>query len=359
MPDPLPESIHYTSIPGSIGRSLGFAEAELGEFDEEYILEEIERELRSIGVQPIRLGWGGALVRQLVEAPPPLLWNLNSGVLGGVRTAQVACLCEMLGISLVGPGAWTAGLVQDKTATYAFLAATDIEVASPAGLLLAGLDDVELLARLPSSGACVIKPNNDESSRGLIFVPEGSAHERLVDLAANAILDWGAVRLEAYIPGHDISANAAVDETGNLMPLEPLLIEHGLPIYDGDAKARMSHRTRPLRELNSGAADRIRAQVAQLCTALRFQHYARFDFRWNPADGSIVFLEANYCPSFDIADDFAASARASGVDYRKMLTHILGAAERDRAKYRWFNELPNSVRRAWKPTDLAEFVRAS
>ena len=355
----LPSTVHYTSIPGSIGRKLGFAEDELGEFDEDDILLEIEEDMRAIGVEPVQLGWGGELVRQLLEAPPKLLWNLNSGVLGPGRTAQVACLCEMLGIPLVGSGSWTASLVQDKTATYGFLNAYGPKVCSPQGRLLTGLEDIQSLVAAPFPGPYVLKANNDESSRGLIFVPAESAWEAVLELVAHSISDWGAVRLEGYISGLDISANAAVDETGEIAPLEPMIVEHASTVYGGREKALMSHVATPLRDFDAGAADQIRSQVAQLCAALRFRHYARFDFRWDPVNGRAFFLEANYCPSFERNDDFAKSGQASGLSYRELLSRILSAAEHDRESERWFHELPGSVRQAWTPEKLVEFVRGS
>lgn len=354
----LPRVIHYTSIPSSAGRALGFGEHELGEFDDDRDLLDIEQVVRDLGVEPIRLGWGGDLVRQLVEAPPPLVWNLNSGVLGGVRTAQVAALCEMLAIPLVGSGSWTASLIQDKTATLSYLDGLDLGICTPRGLLVAHSDDLRLLAERPFDGPYVLKPNNDESSRGLALLDAELGWPDVVERVVASLHDWGPVRLEQFVAGVDVSANAAVDDTGRLVPLEPIVVDHGAAVYGGPQKARMSHSSRPLRSRHQVLAAHVEATVAKLCRALRFRHYARFDFRCDLDAGIAVFLEANYCPSFEPRDDFAVSAHAAGVNYSELVRRVLCAADTDRASSAWFRSLPNPIRKTWDdPAALAAHIR--
>jgi D-alanine-D-alanine ligase len=353
----LPKIIHYTSIPASAGRDLGFGEDELGEFDDDGDLLAIEQSVRDLGVQPVRLGWGGTLVRQLVDSPPPLLWNLNSGVLGGARTAQVAALCEMLAIPLVGSGAWTASMVQDKSATIAYLAGLDLGIGVPRGMLIVDEDDLHRLSSPPFEGPYVLKPNNDESSRGLEFVGAANGWGDLIGRATTKLGAWGPLRLEQFVAGVDVSANAAVDADGHLVPLEPVVVEHGATLYGGTEKARMSHAARPLRRTHPELARQVKSTVATLCRVLRFSHYARFDFRCDLEAGAVVFLEANYCPSFEPEDDFAVSARAAGVSYAQLLERVLRTAEADRAASEWFRGLPSHVRRTWIPADLAAHVR--
>jgi D-alanine-D-alanine ligase len=353
---PLPERVHYTSISCSEGRRLGFGDDELGEFDDDETLAQIEAALADLGVEAIRLGWGGALLEELVRSPPGLLWNLNSGILGEVRTAQVAALCEMLAIPLVGPGSWTAGLVQDKTATHAFVAQSGVAITSPQGVLISEEGDVGPRGR-PFAGPYILKPNNDESSRGLEFVDGDVSWSRVVDSIVRGIRTWGPIRLERFVKGLDVSANAAADGGGHLIALEPMVVDHGATVYGAAEKTRMQHRLVPLRELHESMANSVMGLVDKLSRILRFRHYARFDFRCDLQSGSIVFLEANYCPCFDRSGDFALAAAASGIGYDQLLSRILADAERDARANSWFANLPAGVRKAWRAEDLAAHIR--
>ena len=158
-------------------------------------------------------------------------------------------------------------------------------------------------------------------------------------------------------PGVDVSANAVVDMHGALIPLEPLVIEHGAKVYSGVDKARMSYEMTPMKARHPALAIKIRGLVSNLCRALRFRHYARFDFRCDLETGAIIFLEANYCPSFAPDDDFAVSASASGLSHHELLKRVLCSADADRSASIWFEELPGSVKKIWNPDSLASLVR--
>ncbi len=56
--------------------------------------------------------------------------------------------------------------------------------------------------------------------------------------------------------------------------------------------------------------------------ALSLSGYARIDFRMRP-DGSVFVLEANANPNLSLGEDFAQSARATGVDYGELLGRIM------------------------------------
>jgi len=56
--------------------------------------------------------------------------------------------------------------------------------------------------------------------------------------------------------------------------------------------------------------------------ALSLSGYSRIDFRMRP-DGSVFVLEANANPNMSLGEDFAQSARATGVDYGELLGRIM------------------------------------
>ncbi|HTE05165.1 MAG TPA: D-alanine--D-alanine ligase, partial [Planctomycetota bacterium] len=56
--------------------------------------------------------------------------------------------------------------------------------------------------------------------------------------------------------------------------------------------------------------------------ALGLSGYARLDLRLT-ADGQVHVIEANPNPNLEAAEDFAASAKAAGLAYPKLIQRIL------------------------------------
>jgi D-alanine-D-alanine ligase len=57
------------------------------------------------------------------------------------------------------------------------------------------------------------------------------------------------------------------------------------------------------------------------------------DFRVTP-EGQVYVLEANANPNLETAEDFAASARASGVSYPELLERLMDLGLKYRAQWR-------------------------
>jgi D-alanine-D-alanine ligase len=67
--------------------------------------------------------------------------------------------------------------------------------------------------------------------------------------------------------------------------------------------------------------------------ALGMSGYARMDFRVTP-EGQVYVLEANANPNLETAEDFAESARASGVSYPELLERLMDLGLKYRAQWR-------------------------
>lgn len=293
----------------------------------------LDSALRQLGVEPVRLSANDGLVRELLDGRPPLLWNLNSGLHGLCREAQIPSICEMLRIPLVGSGAWTAFLTQDKTLTSEWLKNRRFPVLSPEGIVVLSASDVQATSFPSLKGPWLVKPNNEDSSRG---VDAGAVCNTLDELVCRTlkILDrWGPVRVERFVPGFDISANLSCDEEGGLIPLEPVMIESEVGIDTGAMKNRLPaaplRSRKPLSDFSTTLRDSLMLITPSLGYMLRFRHYARFDFRFNPDDGKLYFLEANICPTFEPDDDFAYGADLRGISFLDLLRRTLVAAWSD------------------------------
>jgi D-alanine-D-alanine ligase len=78
------------------------------------------------------------------------------------------------------------------------------------------------------------------------------------------------------------------------------------------------------------ALDRLSRRMYR---ALGMSGYARMDFRVTP-DGKVFVLEANANPNLEAAEDFAESARASGIEYAELLERLMTYGLHYKAEWR-------------------------
>jgi D-alanine-D-alanine ligase len=81
-------------------------------------------------------------------------------------------------------------------------------------------------------------------------------------------------------------------------------------------------RTTAAQALPEGMAAYFDKLAKRIYRALSLSGYARIDFRMRP-DGSVFVLEANANPNLSLGEDFAESARATGVEYGPLLGRII------------------------------------
>ncbi len=327
MQTSLPSVLYYTTITEVEGIKAGYTPAECGEFDYVEDLLDFERALRSLGIEPRRLGYGAALVDDLLTIRPPLLWNLNSGLIGEVREAQVPSLCEMIGIPIVGPGAWNAALTQDKSLCSLWVKHKVPGIEVPKSLHIMSGDDVSgKVEKLIWPATYIIKPNNEDSSRGLDDECLQSTPRGVCEQILKILTEWGSVRVEEYIDGYDVSANLACKVGGDLLALEPVRLSTARGVYDEPSRLAGGFERSCLKESDPQLAARIKELAMAIGHACRFHEYARLDMRVQAKTGEVFFLEANITPSFDINGDYVFGALALGLTFKELLQNILSSA---------------------------------
>jgi D-alanine-D-alanine ligase len=89
-------------------------------------------------------------------------------------------------------------------------------------------------------------------------------------------------------------------------------------------------------DLPPGVEWQLDRLARRIYRALHLSGYARIDFRMR-ADGSLFVLEANPNPNLAREEDFAASAKAAGIDYKALLERIMRLGRNYRAEWRTFN----------------------
>lgn len=324
------DKLHYTTVTHEVGLSAGFLETELAEFDGDIEIAEFEAAVEALGIEPIRLDYDGdgrSLLNSINMHAPRLLWNMNSGLWGKTREAQVPVLCEFLKIPFTGSGSWTAFLTQDKYLSYLYVERYLNEdlVVPPYALL----DTSGSLKGNFFSGPYIVKPNNEGSSRGIGPNNPFANFDDAFKEAYHLLPKWGNMLIQQYVEGVDVSANLTCDIAGRLIPVEPLVVETGTPFFTMEAKttAYQSIKYTLLRDLvENELANRVMSMASWLGRVFEFRHYARFDLRVNLETSTVYFIESNLCPSFDSEDDFATACRYSHIEQQDILHNTIRAA---------------------------------
>jgi len=105
--------------------------------------------------------------------------------------------------------------------------------------------------------------------------------------------------------------------------------------WDRAYQEKYGIRTGAAPELPPALVARVDRMARRIYRALHLSGYARIDFRLRE-DGALFVLEANPNPAIARQDDFAASARAAGISYGKLLERILRLGLDYRAEWRAF-----------------------
>jgi len=93
--------------------------------------------------------------------------------------------------------------------------------------------------------------------------------------------------------------------------------------WDVAYQKKLGVRTGPAEDLPEGVERRIVRLAKRIYRALGISGYARIDMRLD-GDGQIWVLEANANPDLSRDEDFAESARVTGLEYPGLLDRIMG-----------------------------------
>ncbi|MBV9995527.1 MAG: hypothetical protein JO127_09965 [Caulobacteraceae bacterium] len=219
------------------------------------------------------------------------------------------------GLAFLGPAAPVRALSEDKALGKALAASLGLEVAphrmidplSPAA------------ADLALSGRWVLKPRTGVMSEALAVLGCAADWAPALKEAALPVHGGREFIAEELVPG----LNLAVPVVEGLPPLS-VFEERGVGADNILTEAGKEGRTadygsRPY--AGPGAAEAA-AAAAALAAAIAPFDYARFDFRYDPQGGRLVFLEVNMNCALGPAGVVARAAALQGIDHRTLVGHI-------------------------------------
>jgi D-alanine-D-alanine ligase len=229
----------------------------------------------------------------------------------------IPCIAAFRGIAFLGPSAPVRALSEDKILAKALAASVGIEVAKHRVInpLLPETLDISL------SGRWILKPRTGVMSEHLTFIDgEAGWHEAL----AKATDPRHAGRefiAERFVPGLNLTVPVIEG-----FPLQgfPVFVERGEPRNNILTEAGKEGQSGDYKsEPYSGpGADEASAAAARLAHAIVPFDYARFDFRFDPDQRRLVFLEMNMNCAMGPAAVVARAAALQGIHYQSLVGHI-------------------------------------
>jgi D-alanine-D-alanine ligase len=190
----------------------------------------------------------------------------------------------------------------------------------------------------------IVKSATDESSTGISQASVVHSEEELVERVRFMHEHHGGdVMVEDYIDGREIYIGVMGNTRLQVFPPWELFLEHlredapriatARLKFDVKYQKKIGASTRLADALPDGLAEKIPRLAKRVYRALSLSGYARLDFRLD-GDGKLYLLEANPNPDLSSDEDFARSAKESGLDYDALIARIVGLGVRYRAEWK-------------------------
>ena len=246
--------------------------------------------------------------------------------------AHVIAFLELLGIPVTGPDARGILLSRDKALAKTVWLRQGLP--TPAFAVFPRRGPAEGLAGLRYP--LIIKSRDEEASLGIAqaSLVRDAARLRARVAFIHRRLGTDAIA-EEYVAGRELTVSVIGNERLLALPIRELAFSRlpagSAPIattrakFDDAYRRRAGIRSGPARALAPRARAEIRGLATRAYRGLGLSGYARLDLRL-PAEGPPQVIEANATPDVAAAEDFAASARAAGIPYPRLLDRIVRLA---------------------------------
>ena len=286
---------------------------------------ELEKALRALGHDPIRIGPARNLLGGKEIPALDLAVNIAEGGRGRNREGEAPTLLEMHGIPYVGSDALTLSLSLDKAwtkdlARAAGVRTPDYFVASSAK----GLPGLKLPFPL------FVKPRYEGSAKGLSSENKVHTAQELETQVARLTELYGQdVIVEEFIEGSEFTVAVVGSAPARALPVIQRAVETesgiGLHVLDRKGLPPVTGSYDLPGELTSDLESRLQQAALAVFHKLECKDFARVDFRVD-SEGQEWFLEINPLPTFAPDGTFAIMAELQGQTYSEFLATVLSEA---------------------------------
>ena len=298
----------------------------LEEYESPDTVDAIAVALESRGYRARRLGGGRALLRELLECPPDLVFNMAEGIGTRSREAHVPAVCELLGVPYTHSDPLTLAATLDKSVANRLVASAGIR--TPRGQLVE-TPDTTITLDFP----VIAKPVAEGSSIGLRVTSRVDRADELRLHLERLLRDYGQpVLVEEFCPGPEFTVGIVGmgkdAEAIGVMELVPRTIPVEHFVYSIEMKrsgpADVDYFCPPRRPEQLQAALEETALAAYRLLGCR--DIARVDLRLD-AGGEPCFLEVNPLPGLQPWwGDLVLLAEACGFGYEELIGTIVDRA---------------------------------
>jgi D-alanine-D-alanine ligase len=270
--------------------------------------------LRSIGLE-VTPGSDPAMLFEDLNFDFIYFTQIEDSFLG--HELLIPCIAAFHGIPFLGPPAPLRALSEDKVLGKAMAAAIGVDVARH-HVLSPLLAQPQAFA-LP--GKWVLKPRNGVMSEGVTFVERETEWPAALAAIADPRHGGREFIAEEFVPGLNLAVPVIEGFPARSFPV---FAEHGEPgtnILTEAGKEGLTSNYSSEPYSGPGAAEAL-AAAARLAEAMAPLDYARFDFRFDPAQNRLVFLEVNMNCAMGPVAVVSRAAAMRGIDYRSLVAHV-------------------------------------
>ena len=323
---------------GDTPRPAGAADDWDAEYEPEATVAALERALRRLGHEPVRIGNVGALLAAMRGGPlaaPPLALDAALSIAEGLgiaeggtrnREAHAAVLLELAGVPALFSDALGLSLSLDKHAAKTLVQAAGVD--TPPWAVLRPGTPADLAAADALPFPLFVKPRYEGTARGIAPTSRVATPAALrAEAARQHAMYRQDLLAEAFVDGGE--ATVGVVGTGNGARALPVLLRateaatgiglHALERWERPG-APFAYTVPPVLAPAVEAAAALAALTAH--RALGLADVSRSDVRVDAA-GRVWFLEVNALPTFAPDGTFAVLAELAGVPYDAWLAGVL------------------------------------
>jgi len=319
--------MHEDLIPPADATGVDLVTAEWRtEYDVVTALREIGHEVRPLGLKSDL----EAIRNAVLEWHPDIAFNLLEEF-GGVAMydQNVVSYLELLRLPYTGCNPWGLMLARDKALSKKILFYHRIPVPEFAVFPMGRAVKRHKRLAFP----LIVKSVSQEASLGISQASIVDNEEKLRERVAFIHKSVGTDAIaECYIEGREIYVGVLGNMRLQVFPAWELFMD-GMPDevrhiatervkWSPKYQRKYNIKSGEAKDLPEGVGEKIRSLAKRIYRALNLSGYARIDLRLDPS-GKIYVLEANPNPQIAQEEDFAESAKKSGVSYAVVLQRVL------------------------------------
>lgn len=253
-------------------------------------------------------------LKKLIDKEKPfVVFNALHG--GWGENGHIPAFLDMIKIPYTHSGFFASALGMNKTACKAVAASLDIEVAK--GIIPA---NEWILKTSETDFDCVIKPNQEGSSVGVIILKKG---DRIPDEVKQEVLFGKTFVVEEYINGREFSVGVLDEDVLGIIELVP---KDGFYDYEHKYEKGKTEHLFPS-NLSDDVIKKLHEAALKMHSFLGCRGATRCDFRYDDKENRVVFLEINTHPGLTDLSLVPELALHKGISYNQLIEYLIKQAD--------------------------------